>query len=473
MTHRFIRVLPAYLVLIWHFFGSTPSAVAQTDSGSGAASGVTVHILQQGETIESLSALFRIPVARILQANGLAESIDLQVGTRLIIPLGLTTANYDADNIEFGLGDSLDVVARSRGLSLHELALANRIVNPMSVYVGQQIAIPESVQLRPRTWIVVRLSEEQSLITMALDLGISLPELALVNEVADPMTLAPSSLVITPGNSTTKAVPAGFILARIHPVPLEQGRSAGILITGTKNPVVTGSFNNYPIHFVTSSDSVGGVFGVDRWTKPGLFPIHVQVRDSNGAILDIDRNILVISGHYQSEDIRLSDEEASLLNNPLLVAQENAYIASKMKGFTPNYNWATLFQMPTAGVLTSTFGTTRLYNAANGVNIYHSGNDLAAQIGTPVYAPADGVVVDTGELAVRGLITILDHGGGVYSGFWHQSRILVNPGDVVAGGQQIGMVGNTGLSTASHLHWEMWVDGVPVDSMQWLREKFP
>ena len=82
-------------------------------------------------------------------------------------------------------------------------------------------------------------------------------------------------------------------------------------------------------------------------------------------------------------------------------------------------------------------------------------------------------MVDTGELEVRGLITIINHGQGVYTGYWHQSSILVHPGDQVEAGQQIGTIGNTGLSTAAHLHWELHVNGVEVDAMQWVREQFP
>ena len=105
---------------------------------------------------------------------------------------------------------------------------------------------------------------------------------------------------------------------------------------------------------------------------------------------------------------------------------------------------------------------------------YHTGADLGgAPIGTPIYAPADGVVVDTGLLDARGYITIIDHGWGVYTGYWHQSAIFVRPGDTVTAGQQIGTIGNTGRSTAPHLHWEMRVHGVVVDPMQWVREEMP
>jgi murein DD-endopeptidase MepM/ murein hydrolase activator NlpD len=123
--------------------------------------------------------------------------------------------------------------------------------------------------------------------------------------------------------------------------------------------------------------------------------------------------------------------------------------------------------------MTSAFGTARLYEGAEDFSRFHSGVDFGGPAGKPIYAPAAGVIVDTGFLDVRGLITIIDHGSGVYSGFWHQSSVSVEPGDFVEAGQLIGTVGNSGLSTAAHLHWELWVNGVQVDPLQWVRQPFP
>jgi len=96
-----------------------------------------------------------------------------------------------------------------------------------------------------------------------------------------------------------------------------------------------------------------------------------------------------------------------------------------------------------------------------------------AAAGVPVYAPARGVVVLAEPLAVRGQAVILDHGWGVFSGFWHLSQIDVTVGQEVERGQPIGLVGNTGLSTGPHLHWEVQVRSVPVDPVQWTKESFP
>ena len=74
---------------------------------------------------------------------------------------------------------------------------------------------------------------------------------------------------------------------------------------------------------------------------------------------------------------------------------------------------------------------------------------------------------------MRGNAVIIDHGCGVYSGFWHLSEIKVAAGDTVAAGDVIGLVGTTGLSTGDHLHWELRVGGIAVDPRQWTARTMP
>ena len=74
-------------------------------------------------------------------------------------------------------------------------------------------------------------------------------------------------------------------------------------------------------------------------------------------------------------------------------------------------------------------------------------------------------------LQVRGNAVVVDHGRGVMSGFWHLSQIHVVEGQRVEPGTPLGLVGNTGLSTGAHLHWEVRVMGIPVDPLQWVREE--
>ena len=99
---------------------------------------------------------------------------------------------------------------------------------------------------------------------------------------------------------------------------------------------------------------------------------------------------------------------------------------------------------------------------------WHNGLDIGAPEGAPIVAPAAGRVVYTGRLAIRGEFTAIDHGLGVLTCYFHQSAILVAPGQLVEAGDLIGRVGTTGLSTGPHLHWEVRVLGAPVSPLQWV-----
>ena len=129
--------------------------------------------------------------------------------------------------------------------------------------------------------------------------------------------------------------------------------------------------------------------------------------------------------------------------------------------------WAGPWLRPVAGVDTGLFGEIRSYNGQPPRG-WHHGHNIAANLGTPVAAPAPGQVVWTGELVVHGIGVILDHGTGVYSGYWHLSLIAVEVGQEVAPGDRLGNIGVTGLTTGPHLHWEVIVRGQDVDPLQWL-----
>ena len=93
----------------------------------------------------------------------------------------------------------------------------------------------------------------------------------------------------------------------------------------------------------------------------------------------------------------------------------------------------------------------------------HSGIDYAAAVGTPVYAAAAGTVQFSGQQSGFGNVVYIDHGGGVVTIYGHLSELDVSQGQAVAGGQQIGLSGQSGLVTGPHLHFEVRVNGVAVD----------
>jgi murein DD-endopeptidase MepM/ murein hydrolase activator NlpD len=98
----------------------------------------------------------------------------------------------------------------------------------------------------------------------------------------------------------------------------------------------------------------------------------------------------------------------------------------------------------------------------------HEGVDIAGTTGTPIRAPADGVVVIAGEVSGYGNCTVIDHGNGLGTLYGHQSQFAVKVGDRVTRGQIIGYVGSTGHSTGPHLHWEVREFGQPTDPVPFI-----
>lgn len=123
---------------------------------------------------------------------------------------------------------------------------------------------------------------------------------------------------------------------------------------------------------------------------------------------------------------------------------------------TPAEGWRQPLLWPVTGRLSGLFGAQRIYQNGE-AGSYHSGADIAQPEGTPVIAPADGVVVLAADrpFTLEGNLLMIDHGMGLSSAFLHLSRIDVKRGQRVARGQLIGAVGKTGRATGPHLHWSL------------------
>jgi murein DD-endopeptidase MepM/ murein hydrolase activator NlpD len=127
---------------------------------------------------------------------------------------------------------------------------------------------------------------------------------------------------------------------------------------------------------------------------------------------------------------------------------------------------SSVLSWPLPGNVTSGFGY-RIHPIFH-VGKLHTGIDLDGNTGDPIKAAALGVVVSAGWRGGYGKCVVLDHGGGLATLYAHQSVIMVSEGQTVKRRQVIGKVGSTGYSTGPHLHFEVRVDGSPVDPMKYL-----
>jgi len=210
---------------------------------------------------------------------------------------------------------------------------------------------------------------------------------------------------------------------------------------------------------VTGYGSV--VFGVGRDQTD---VVQVQVVAPSGARQTV--TIQVLPRDWPVE--RINGVPPKTVDPPPAIAarikREQARVAAARMRNEARADFAQRFVRPVPGRISGRFGNQRIYNGSP--RAAHSGMDIAAPNGTPVQAPAAGVVTFADpDLYLTGGTLLIDHGHGISSNFLHLSRIDVRPGDRVKQGQVIAAVGSTGRSTGPHLHWGMnWFD-IRIDPM--------
>ena len=261
--------------------------------------------------------------------------------------------------------------------------------------------------------------------------------------------------------------------------PPTQGDAFGIYVESAEIISPTGRFSfidpnpptepyfydNYDqsLDFKPYKNGYLAMLGLDAFTSGGLY--QLQLFDQNDTPASFASTIYVEGIDYGFQAIPLED-------NPIVRAQEDEIMGKIYAQTTITRFWSLtetmLAPIECTACYSGGYGAARSY-ADQPVRIFHSGVDFGQPMETPIRAAADGVVAYTGTLVLRGNLIILDHGWGIMSSYYHLQRVLVTPGQVVKAGEAIGALGNTGLSTAPHLHWEVRVHNVPIDGMQWLR----
>ena len=472
----------------------------------------TVHVVQRGENLFRIALQYNLFAEQVATANGITDSNSITVGQRLIIPL--STAAWDGRLAHtVSAGETLASIAAAYSRTEADLLALNSLESAEAIYVGQELVIvpgvaePETAlttiaatESEPDTEIealsapapgidsgqsLARFGEPVEAFLYTVRSGDTLFEIALrysqtvdaiarENNLLDPGLLRVGQQLILPGIQLPRLaqdLPETVESFTIDPQVLETGRSVRVELRTNEAASISGQFLGQELRVIARDDARRHNFmvGVPMFTETAIYPLTLQLQVGESEAATIAANLQVVGGGYGYQTITINNSD---LLAPAVEEAEIERLTQLMSGFSPDRYWLASLSLPAAAAINAVFGTLRSYNGGE-YNRYHRGVDFAGAPGTSVLAAADGKVVMVDRLHIRGNTTIIDHGWGVYTLYAHQRETLVQSGQVVASGQVIGTVGSTGRSTGPHLHWEVWLNGVTVDPLQWVQEVFP
>jgi murein DD-endopeptidase MepM/ murein hydrolase activator NlpD len=469
MLKRFIVAITLIAVL----FSFSP---ASAQAGDGPT-----YIVQSGDTLSLIASRFNITLEDLMNANGISNPDLLSAGQELVIP-GLENISGVLVTEFVQFGDSFRSLSRRTQITEPTLRRLNRLVSPTELYVGVSLIVPQQTGENRLTSRVTP-SNGETLLELAVKGDTDLWALAGINQLSGTWAALPGDvLYATGGESEARAsgLPAVFEDAVVSPLPLMQGRTTVIRAQVPEGVTLGGMLVDHPLHFFPDEDSSQvALQGVHALLEPGVYPLRLEAMLPDGSKQSFEQLVLVISGNYPEDPLLYVDAGTI---DPAVIEPEDQLIESTVQEATPQKLWDSSFGTPASLYAESTYFTSRYGNRRKYIGIdsdltyqgFHTGLDFGGGTGLPITAPAAGKVVLTApDLVVRGNATMIDHGWGVYSGFWHQSEFQVQVGEMVAPGQIIGLVGNTGRGTGAHLHWEVWVNGVQVEPLDWMQREFP
>lgn len=275
----------------------------------------------------------------------------------------------------------------------------------------------------------------------------------------------------TPTPSPTETIePLKLVIAN-SPLTVQQGHTLPIRVEASRPVSLTAFIEDMPLHFAETASGGWTVAGFGPWAEARAYALQVTGWDQAGQEAVVTSTLFVQALDYGTDYITISPALSPLLA-PDVRQQETEYLHQVFAGVSPKALWDGAFILPVNNVITSPFGRARSYNQAPPSG-FHAGTDFRGATGVPVAAAAAGRVALAKKLEVRGNAVVLDHGLGVYTLYGHMSEISVRPGQMVERGEVIGAVGQTGLVTGPHLHWEVRVQGQAVDPLEWTERTFP
>lgn len=450
------------------------AVLAVTPAGAQQANEVR-YVVQPGDTLSSISQRFDVSVDDIVNASGIADPNNLHPGDILVIP-GIDWISGTLLLEPMPLGESYLSLKRRYLLSDEEMSRLNRFTStsPEQIYAGFQVMLAtERGELAESARAAV--GAGQSLLELAAIAGDNPWRLAAVNQLPGTWSAVSGDVLFTPARQGAGpgGLPSPITTLTVDEPGFTQGHTAVFRIGGLDSPDISlgGELVGQQLHFFHQEDgSWVALQGIPLEAEGETVTFSLSGALDAGAAFIFSQPVRVQSGNFGRAslfvDPQFLDDEVS--------AAETARVKEMLAPVNEEKMWSGLWGWPHDLVLdvTSEFGLFRTYNGGL-TSGFHYGVDFGGGALLSIYAPAPGRVVFAGPLDIRGNATFIDHGWGVYTAYYHQEEILVQAGDVVVPGQEIGIVGKSGRVSGPHLHWEVWVNGVPVEPLDWLARVFP
>ncbi|HSH01109.1 MAG TPA: peptidoglycan DD-metalloendopeptidase family protein [Anaerolineae bacterium] len=456
------------LTVVW---GQTATPVAPI---SGENDDIPrTHIIEAGETLFIIAEQYSTTVEALQLVNGIDDPALIFAGQELLIPGGGGVAVPTVVMVQ--AGDSVAGLAEAYNTTAEAIMRNNWLLNPLYLVGGQRLVIESrtgSDEPQEVTGGVHVVGVGETLVDVARQYGMSVATLATMNELELGAVVWPGVRLRVAGERPFQKLTGGWQALLLRALPSQQGETLSLYVEHQLEGVPQGQFLGQTLQFAPYGSGYVAVIGIDAFMEPGLYRLTLSGMGTERPWEPWGQDILIDSAGFGTQVITLPESMGVLLE-PGVRAEEDDFLATIFSQSVITPQWAGLFQPPVTGtVVTAGYGDARSYNGGP-IEIYHSGIDFGAVVGTPVVAPANGTVVFTGTTLIRGNVIILDHGLGVMTAYYHLEEVFVNVGEQVGTGTRLGSVGSTGLSSGPHLHWDVRVHNVTVNGEQWLAESFP
>jgi murein DD-endopeptidase MepM/ murein hydrolase activator NlpD len=245
----------------------------------------------------------------------------------------------------------------------------------------------------------------------------------------------------------------------VNSLPTEALVPGGVAVLATGTQAAAAEFRDERVMLAEYEGAQYAIVGIPLDARPGSHEITLKAADGSTTALSFS----ITDKQYVEQRLTITNERQVNPNaeDMVRINRESAEMNQAFASWDDTLVPVMQMRAPTEGPRSSSFGLRRFFN--DQPRAPHSGMDIAAPEGTPIYAPAPGVIRATGNYFFNGNTIILDHGHGLITLYCHMNTIDVTPGTRVETGEQIGRVGQTGRVTGPHLHWSINLNNVRVD----------